>query len=364
MGLNPDELGKECYVYIRRIILRKARNFDELDISLFDEWTEQPLQSLLLTGPNGTGKTTILRIIAALWENLGEWLRLRKALNSEQQGGRGVLRHVGLAAIEIRDLLDDPVWLFTASTQAHWDELRSLAKDINPNAQFFGELRGARGRPVLEPRELPAWFSKLQVQKERLTLGVDHAEKLPNLVFLEADTRTILTPLTQNPDVYTEALYQWLVTYEARERWTGHIEAMLRNLKIRDPKLFSQTVLQISNFFEGEKRITDFDDNLRLQVQMGRYKRDSHPIDDLSAGEKQCLIQMFMVSRWLMDGGIVLIDEPDLHLHVSLQRQFIHELERVVLAKGGQLIVTSHSPTLWEEYHARQRIELGELVYG
>ena len=92
--------------------------------------------------------------------------------------------------------------------------------------------------------------------------------------------------------------------------------------------------------------------------------RTSHHIDDLSAGERQCLILMFMVSRWLMEGGIVLIDEPDLHLHVSLQRQFAHELERVVDRKHGQLIVTSHSPTMWEEYNERQRIELGETVHG
>jgi ABC-type transport system involved in cytochrome c biogenesis ATPase subunit len=249
-----------------------------------------------------------------------------------------------------------------ASSQAYWEELQQLADD--DNARFVGEIRGSRGRPTFEPGQHAEWFADINSQKERLAVGVDDAKTLPNLIFLEAETRTLVTPTSRHrPDVYTEPLYQWLVTYEARERWEGHIESMLRNLKIRDDRLFKKTIAQISSFFSEDKKITDFDDNLRLQVQIGSGRRNTHYIDDLSAGERQCLILMFMVSRWLMEGGIVLIDEPDLHLHVSLQRQFIHELERVVESRNGQLIVTSHSPTMWEEYHERQRIELGQIAY-
>ena len=111
------------------------------------------------------------------------------------------------------------------------------------------------------------------------------------------------------------------------------------------------------------KRITDFDDDLRLWVQFGRRKTDSHLIDELSSGEKQCLIMIFMASRWLMEGGILLIDEPDLHLHVSLQRQVIHHLEQIVHNHNGQLLITSHSPTMWSEFGERQRIHLGGAIH-
>lgn len=346
-------------MYINRIILRDLRNFEAWDHTLQNDWTGGPLKSVLLTGPNGTGKTTILRVVAALWENFAGWLRLRKTLNADQQAQAGLLTNAGLAAIEIHGLQAFPIWLFMASSPERWEELQQLAG--NNQARFVGEIRGRRGRPPFEPGENVHWLIDINHRKERLELGDQTG--LPNLLFLEAETRTISTPRRGNAaDVFPEPLYQWLVTYEARDRWEGHIESMLRNLKIRNPTLFKETVRHISTFFGKEKRITDFDENLRLQIQIGSRKRNSHYIDDLSAGERQCLLLMFMVSRWLMDGGIVLIDEPDLHLHVSLQRQFIHDLERVVQGKNGQLLVTSHSPTLWEEYTPHQRLELRSQI--
>jgi predicted ATPase len=177
---------------------------------------------------------------------------------------------------------------------------------------------------------------------------------------LDAETRTIITPQRRaSREATTEPLFKWFRDYEPSDRWDGHLETMIRNLKIRDPNRFRTLIAGLNHFLGDGKKLTDFDDNLRLRVQIGKQRSNAHYIDDLSAGERQCLILLFMVERWLMDGGVVLIDEPDLHLHVSLQRQFIRDLETLVTKRHGQIIVTSHSPTLWEEYSDRQRVELG-----
>lgn len=349
-------------MYINRIILRDALVFDDLDITLHNDWTGDPLRSVLLTGPNGSGKTTLLRIIAALWENFGEWLRLHKTLNAEQQAQNGLLTDIGLAAIEVHQFQQEPLWLFTAATPDDYSYFKDTAylNTLTFTGQVVGEVRGRQGRPSLEGGQND-WFDSINSQKERLELGVDDAAVLPNAVFLRAEQRNILAP-NRNRTVYTEALYRWLVSYDAQQRWQGHLEAMLRNLKVRDPQAFRQTLDQINAVIGGDKRLTDFDDNLRLRVVVDGTRNTSHTIDQLSSGEQQVLLLLFMVSRWMMPGGLVLIDEPDLHLHVSLQRQVVHQLEQLVRAKEGQLIVTSHSPTLWDEYTERQRMDLGQTA--
>nr|WP_255262679.1 AAA family ATPase [Proteus mirabilis] len=75
-----------------------------------------------------------------------------------------------------------------------------------------------------------------------------------------------------------------------------------------------------------------------------------HTFDELSSGEHQILIMLFTIQRWLKPGGIVLIDEPDLHLHPSVIAPLLAAIENIVTNKKGQLILTSHSTEVWQRY--------------
>jgi predicted ATP-dependent endonuclease of OLD family len=343
-------------MYINRIVLRDVRGFN-MDILLRNDWTQEPLKSVLFTGINGSGRTTVLTVIATLWEYFRYWMR-RDGLDYILRFTRtGIFADVEFAAIEIHALLDRPLWLFVSRDKEQLDAIKSNTGE----AFFIGEIyvnpaniddsvyENFRAKSIPNAQVI----EELDLRLQKLELGVSEVTKTPNMIFIEAE-RNIARSTNQNNEPHAEPLYSWLVNYGSRRRSPTNIERMLQNTKIRDPELFYTILNRINQFFVG-KRLTDFDNNLRLRVQVGEK---SHTIHQLSSGEKQCLIMMFMVSRWMMDDGIVLIDEPDLHLHVSLQRHFIHELEKLVLSKNGQLIVASHSPELWEEYNQQQRINL------
>ena len=61
----------------------------------------------------------------------------------------------------------------------------------------------------------------------------------------------------------------------------------------------------------------------------------------------------------LLKIGVVLLDEPDLHIHISMVAQLLQTLEFVARARNGQLIAASHSELVWD-YFARdeERIDL------
>src|SRR2546425_8252444 len=73
---------------------------------------------------------------------------------------------------------------------------------------------------------------------------------------------------------------------------------------------------------------------------------------------RSVLIQLYLVSRWMNKGGVVMIDEPDLHLHPSLLNAFLSRLETLVTERKGQLLLTSHR----SEEHTSELQSLAYLV--
>src|SRR5260221_5772727 len=103
-------------MYINRVILQGVPGVPDRDITFFDDWTGKPLQSVLLTGPNGTGKTTLLRAISSLWGKLNNLLRYPNVAWPPDYS-QTVLQSVELAAIEIIGLIPDQrLWVYEAGT--------------------------------------------------------------------------------------------------------------------------------------------------------------------------------------------------------------------------------------------------------
>lgn len=69
-----------------------------------------------------------------------------------------------------------------------------------------------------------------------------------------------------------------------------------------------------------------------------------HSIDQLSSGEQEVLALMFYVRRLSAHGGLLLVDEPELHLHPTLQQSLFAVMENI--AERAQVWIVTHSPKL------------------
>ena len=70
------------------------------------------------------------------------------------------------------------------------------------------------------------------------------------------------------------------------------------------------------------------------------------PIDKLSSGEKNNFILFYELIFECGNHSLVLVDEPEISLHVGWQRQFIEELNEICQLLSLQGIVATHSPDI------------------
>ena len=69
-------------------------------------------------------------------------------------------------------------------------------------------------------------------------------------------------------------------------------------------------------------------------------------LNSLSSGEQHQLVLIFELLFETETGDLVLIDEPELSLHVAWQRKFVDDLLKIIEANPFDAILATHSPVL------------------
>lgn len=71
------------------------------------------------------------------------------------------------------------------------------------------------------------------------------------------------------------------------------------------------------------------------------------PLDRLSSGESHILIlYYYLIFLCSSDNSVILIDEPEISMHISWQEEFINCLQDICKMRNMQAIVTTHSPNI------------------
>ncbi|BBR09398.1 AAA family ATPase [Aeromonas media] len=348
-------------MHITHIYLNGVGPLTEQRFDLLDNWQGGTHSQILLTGPNGCGKSTVLRAIAMLWEAVGWWVDQQKSLPQNHVARTWLQRWEGIAVIfeQLEPFTERPVGLMFGN--AEW--IRTVQAD-HVDVKWIGEIVARTGKPGKPKRDLllPAeeWMNTLAEQRRRMLLSYDKVD-VPNVIYLDAEERRWVNPKrgvgSPEPDLLSQ---RWLTRYLVSEDWKGQLEPSLIALKTTQLHKFHEVLRNLNLFLQGKEIEADMvPGENRLSVRIKGQRGVRHSLDELSAGEHQVLILVYLISRWLQPGGIVLIDEPDLYLHPSLVSGLLGNLERLVAERQGQLIITSHSVDIWQRYEQQGlRIEL------
>ena len=100
----------------------------------------------------------------------------------------------------------------------------------------------------------------------------------------------------------------------------------------------------VNSFFGETKKFIDIDKAKNIIVFVTK-SGETLQLSDLSAGEKQLLYLLLTV--FLMDEkpAVLLLDEPELSLHITWQEKLLDALRK--LNPACQIIMTTHSPSIF-----------------
>ena len=313
---NPDSALPYA---VRGVRIQNFRGIRNLNLSFMGLGEEGPPNRLVvLAGPNGCGKTRVLEaiLIALRWPEL--------VRNPDQPFGKDTL---------IVTNIDSP-----------------LQKRINLTATRSSQLAD-----VLGERESPSEV------RQRMALNVPVAYfsswRTPKLV---GPVGTTIQPEAA-PDVWPESdrlriVKQYLVDARAHEALSTQA----------GPRLYSHMIEKLdevwktlrpgtTGHFEAQPASkTDPRKGFDLFLVDGDH--EPIPLDALSAGELEIIQLVGWTFATGFESGIILIDEPELHLDAQWHRVVIRTLQK--LHPTSQIIVATHSEEIYDAAMSFERVLL------
>ncbi len=300
---------------IRKVTIRRFKRFDEVVFDLPGH--------LVLAGPNNTGKTTLLQAIATWSLALDFWSRRNDFNRRNGYTVAPVTRQV-FAAVPLRDF------------QFLWHDTDHRAGNIEI------EVRGDGG-----------WMICMELQwqsSEQIYVRPSHAtdpEMLRN-----PPVRAVYVPPMGGLGI-EEAVMQ--PPKIAQLLGMGKVGDVIRNLLLetsQDQRKWAALCESIKEMFGYELTPPDASGpDILVGYRMASGGR-VYDISSAGSGFQQVLMLFaFLNSR---SGSVLLVDEPDAHLHVLLQDVIYGELKKVALREKSQLVVATHSEVIINSVEPRE----------
>jgi predicted ATPase len=286
----------------------------EIALDFVDRATGKPRQRTVIAGSNGTGKTTILEMIYSL-------LKHTPHLYDAVYTSRHTLAHDEEAEITLNNLpLPSGEHFITLSLNANGPHLTS--------SEEIGNTRGN-------------WLSAIQ----QATAG---KRDFPNCVYFPSEGRELRSK-AKGQIIDEPRDYQWVYRFDDSTKWEGSLESFLVAMDYRDlmAQREGRTGNEFSHFtklinsFLRDKQIDGVDGKFRVRVEAANGQQFG--LEALSSGEKQIVLMLGEIQRRLRPGGLLLIDEPEIHLHPRWQRLLVRALTELCGEYDAQMILTTHS---------------------
>lgn len=306
--------------------------------------------TVLLAGPNNSGKTTLLHAIAAWYLALKRWLAERG-----ESGGKRRISVVldEFTALPLREM--NLLWLnrHTAARQPH-------QKQPKP-APIYVEVTVSKGKLIEEPLTIEFMYANEKLVYIRPVQSPDSPEPIDEFPDWAKSLDVVHVPAfsgigTQEP--------RHAIGIQKKLVGEGKPGEIVRNLLLdiwegSDKQVhkspWKDLSADIERLFQCELLPPEFSDARPYVVC--EYRPKANPaeksirapkLDIANAGSGFHQVLLLLSFFHARPSSILLLDEPDAHLHFILQREIFDLLRSVAHRRGCKLIVATHAEVLLE----------------
>lgn len=306
----------------------------------------------ILTGPNGYGKTTILNIIYHFFNRNSEYFQKLNfaSITFYFQNQKTVELKKGEHNV-FDDILQTKVYLIKE---------QRLIKPVLENIET-DDKSGKNKKTFLNTIELYAEELKKLIEEKQLE-AYQIAQKLDSSFpkrLIEAKT-VVDEPIFKKRFAELKdkqsKLQQFGIATSAQEIPDYNVEsAKVLSVYLNDSeeklKIYDDLLAKIELFVNIINQKDFAFKSIKISSDKGfsfyqNKQQQELSLTDLSSGEQQEVVLLYELLFKTTPNTLILIDEPEISLHVLWQKAFIDDLQKIAAIKKINFLVSTHSPQI------------------
>lgn len=335
---------------IRRVRIVRFKRFA-------DETFDLSGDPVVLAGPNNSGKTTLLQAISAWNLALNQWLEQRGTSGANKKRISLVLDE--FSALPLREM--NLLWLDRHTAK------KVEGKKTPKQAPIYIQVDIKSGQ-VEESLTIEFLYANAKLLYIRPVTSPDSPEPLEQLPDFAEEINVVHVPAFSGIDTQEP---KHAIGMQNKLIGEGRPGEIVRNLildiwDVSDKKStnapWSDITRDLKDLFHFELLPPEF--SSRQPYILVEYTPPSHPerttrapkLDIANAGSGFHQVLLLLAFFYARPSSILLLDEPDAHLHFILQREVFDLLRIVAKRRDCKLVLATHAEVLLQESEAEQII--------
>jgi predicted ATPase len=340
---------------LQTVTIRNYGQFEELDLTLPAERHAAfgRLRLTLVVGQNGTGKTTFFRFLTDLFSKVPD-VELEECSATYRIRRPRLISGARKPPVEVPSRIIVSTYSPVDGFGSVFDRadrvvpLKYLGLDVerafkefrNPSRVFLGEVASTMlGESVERRKQVERLLSTIGFSA-RIRLLIDASRER-----LRMRLNRIDRGLVRNPESFLAAAERWM-------SFLGYVVAKKKPVRGRvmlDTSQLDWYPTGVEGFasdlitLAGALRSVAYFPITALVFQRGEQWI---PLEDFSSGERALFFRFLGLIREIKDDALVLVDEPEIHLHPEWVQRFVGLLVSLFRDVNAHVLIASHSPLI------------------